>query len=434
MPRTFISFLGAIPYQLTKYYQRNDRSDLSSSMYFVQEALLTAQPNEWGSEDRIWIFTTADAKDKNYKNRTDRDGKVIGPGLEASLQRLKEEGKIGHFDAVEIPNGYSTEEMWQVFERVYSKIREEDELFLDVTYGFRSLPMLATILVNYARTLKKAQVKAIYYGIYEAGRQERDAKKNPEEAPESPVIDLNVFPELQDWTYAAQSFLDAGNPVHLSRLTHDKHPNFSSGMLNFSEAILTCRGYNLVREKDIDGLKSLIDQLGQDSGLQQQLEPLLREVARKLSPFHSNNLNNGFAAVQWCIDHGLVQQGITFLQETIVSHLVEKVVGPNHLNNKLYRALSGDVLNDNRNPSKRNLDMATKENVDNLQATFDKMKSYAKNKNGLIKYYKTLTGNNGFRNDINHCGFKDAPLSAQELKKNLESVFNNIKPLLYTHP
>ena len=29
MPRTFISFLGAVTYQQAKYYQRPDRKDLS---------------------------------------------------------------------------------------------------------------------------------------------------------------------------------------------------------------------------------------------------------------------------------------------------------------------------------------------------------------------------------------------------------------------
>lgn len=445
MARTFISFLGAISYQLTRYYQKPDRSDLSNPTHYVQEAILSAQSERWTPEDKIWIFTTEEARKNNYSGRQEGKSVLPGEGLESALQRLQRNGKIAHFEPVDIPNGYSTEEMWTVFKQVFDKIRPGDELHLDVTFGFRSLPMLTTILINYARTLRQVQVKAIYYGVFEAGRQEwieenkkrKDLGQAETEAPvESPIIDLNVFTELQDWTYAAQSFLDAGNSAALARLTKKQHPEFSSGILGFSQAILNCRGADLVQRLDIDGLKARVGQLGRESGLQQQLLPLLEKVEEKISPFQSETLQNGFAAVQWCIDHGMVQQGITFLQETAVSYVIEAVLGKSELNNPVYRYAANGTLNraysadrtlrDCRDDIER-LRMDEAEIRESYQSMYDFVQAIP----GLSRRYRELTGKAGFRNDINHCGFRDAPLSPAELKNKLKQVFAQIKPLLY---
>ena len=66
------------------------------------------------------------------------------------------------FQAVHIPEGKSTEEMWELFEVIYSQLQEGDELYLDITNSFRYLPMLLVVLVNYAKMLKNVTVKAIF--------------------------------------------------------------------------------------------------------------------------------------------------------------------------------------------------------------------------------------------------------------------------------
>ncbi|MBK6949003.1 MAG: TM1812 family CRISPR-associated protein [Haliscomenobacter sp.] len=149
MPRTFISFLGANDYLPTRYYRRADRSDLTTPLYYVQEAILASIDGPWTSEDSIWIFTTAEAREKNYHNRVEKRGEILhrGDRLEAALIRLKMTGRIAQYDAVDIPNGYTQPEIWAVFETVLNKLRPNDEVIMDITYGFRSLPMLALVLL-----------------------------------------------------------------------------------------------------------------------------------------------------------------------------------------------------------------------------------------------------------------------------------------------
>jgi CRISPR-associated Csx2 family protein len=436
MPRKiFLSFLGAVPYYLTKYYCKTDRSDLSDEIYFVQEHLIRQHPDI----DKAFIFTTVEAFKNNYVSRIERpkDQAAIlhdGQGLEHQLGQLQDEQLLSAYCSVNIPNGYSEAEIWQVFQTVFEQLEEEDEVIFDVTFGFRSLPMLVIVLLNYARTLKGIQVKAIYYGNYEAGKEEQKTTKTPHV--EAPVLRLDAFVQLQDWTHAAQSFV-VGNVAPLSEITKEKYPDFSQEMDAFAKAILTCRGLGLAQDVKIDDLKASIREMSDQSDIDVVLQPLLDKVSAKISPFESGQLSNGFAAVDWCIQHNMTQQGITFLQETLISYMVERFWRRDALIDVYLRDLAGSALqlllpekNNHLNPQKsKPFSQKSSAQQDDIRDIYNKMCEFVKNKTPLSKLYKELVGKDGFRNDINHCGYKISYLSPDELNESLRTLFSNIKSL-----
>ncbi|MBX2929802.1 MAG: TIGR02221 family CRISPR-associated protein [Saprospiraceae bacterium] len=436
MPRKiFLSFLGAIPYFPTKYYLEADRRDLSNEIYFVQEHLIRQHP---GITEAI-TFTTDDARKNNYENRIERprDQAPIyheGQGLEGILKQLKAEGILNKYRSEHIPNGYSEAEIWEVFQVVYEQLNEGDMVVFDVTFGFRSLPMLVIVLLNYARTLKNIQVEAIYYGNYEAGKDEKTHKTMPHV--EAPILRLDAFVHLQDWTHAAQSFM-IGNVIPLSEITKEKHPDFSHEINAFAKAILTCRGLGLAEDVKIDELKTSVRQMSEQSDIDVVLQPLLNKVSAKISPFDSGQLSNGFAAVDWCIQHNMTQQGITFLQETLISYMVEKFLGQDSLINIYERELAGSALQ--LFPSKNCMSLdpiknkffaqKTDDEKRNTILVYEEMREFVKNKTPLRDLYKELVGKDGFRNDINHCGYRRPYLRPEELNEALRNLFEKIKSL-----
>lgn len=432
--KVFISFLGAVTYYPTKYYCQNDRSDLSEEIYYVQDHLIRQHP---GITKAI-IFTTEKASEWNYHNRMNRKTKEgieydEGEGLKSVLQALKDEGLLQDFDEEPIPNGYTEAEIWEVFQKVFEQLGEGDQVVFDVTFGFRSLPMLVIVLLNYARTLRNIQVEAIYYGNYEAGRAEKD-NKNMSHV-EAPVLRLDTFVELQEWTHAAQSFM-VGNVAPLSSITQDKHPEFSKEIDTFSKAILTCRGLRLVEDVEIDKLKESIRLMSEQSDIEVVLQPLLEKVSAKIAPFGSKQLSNGFAAVEWCIQHNMVQQGITFLQETIISYMVERFFGKEALTSVYERDLAGSALqlfhtNKNRflQESFKAFKQKTEQEREDIKNIYTQMREFVKNKTPLKDLYAELVGEKGFRNDINHCGFRKHYLHPEELNESLKSLFEKIKSL-----
>lgn len=453
MPQKFISFLGAIPYQETRYYFDTGRKAMAEPTPYVQEAILTMGITGWdAAKDKVLIFTTPEAFANNYENRIlrfDREKMqpvlAKGEGLESKLLQLQQKSIIGEYHSITIPNGNNEAEIWEVFQAVYDCLEPGDEVYLDITYGFRSLPMLGITLLNYAKALQHVRVKAIYYGNYEAGRAElqsraQQAKKGQNgdsgqaeaEMVEAPVINLMPFAELQEWTYAARTFLESGNARPLSGLVSDQDENLSQELHTFSQALSACRGGALAQDLKIGLLKQVVS-IGQQMDIEQQLRPLLAEIEKKIAPFESGSLANGLAAVQWCIDHGLLQQGITFLQETLISYVVDHTLGRGEVNNQFFRLLAGFALNGARKLPKDFLQKSKQFSLSlsktQIEGLFQSMQQWVRSKGKLIKHYQKLTGRKGFRNDINHCGFRDGYLSPDELTEKLKSLFENIQQL-----
>lgn len=412
MPKKFISFLGAIPYEPARYYFSGDSSMMASPTPYVQEAIFEKALADWQPADKVVIFTTEEAKNKNYHHRiTRKEGLLENKGLEHVLKRLNNQGQIGSFEAASIPNGNTEEEIWEVFQAVFQHIEDGDELYFDITFGFRSLPMLGIVLLDYARTLRQVEVRKIFYGNFEAGR----VRQKPGQLVEAPVLDLTSFAQLQDWTAASRLFLQGGNAEPIADLAEQHNPEISRNLRLFAPAILTCRGMQLARDIDISSFKQLVDtSLGLP--IAAQLRPLLSKIQEKLAPFSTGNTRNGLIAVRWCIDNGLIQQGYTFLLETIISLALERIFEEDMLADLNYRNAVSAALN-GISPNNKKLRISIP------KPEYEFICDYIGRCNGLAELFQQLTGKKGLRNDINHCGFRDTYASPATLKEELTGLY-----------
>jgi CRISPR-associated DxTHG motif protein len=78
---------------------------------------------------------------------------------------------------------------------------------LDVTHGYRSLPVLALMAAAYLRVAADITVSKVVYGAYDARQDDR-----------APVFDLTPFLELLEWTSATEQFVRAGNAEPIAAL------------------------------------------------------------------------------------------------------------------------------------------------------------------------------------------------------------------------
>src|SRR5690606_16601888 len=89
-------------------------------------------------------------------------------GLHTRLQELKANGKLkAGIKTEDIPEGFSSEEIWSIFQKIVDNVHTGDIIYLDITHAFRSIPMLGMVLLNYLKALHRIEVKAIYYGAFE---------------------------------------------------------------------------------------------------------------------------------------------------------------------------------------------------------------------------------------------------------------------------
>jgi len=109
---------------------------------------------------------------------------------------------------VDIPDGKSEAELWEIFEKFGEHLKEGDEVVLDLTHGFRHLPALLLSAVQYYAARKRIKILGVYYGAYEA----RDESNNV------PIFDLTPLVDLPEWSYGVRLFSDYLLPKLLAEM------------------------------------------------------------------------------------------------------------------------------------------------------------------------------------------------------------------------
>lgn len=327
MARVFLSPLGTNKYVDCYYMVDGKRSE--NPVVFVQEALLDQICKDWTPQDRILIACTAEAESKNWI-----DGGNFPEGLESRIRRL---GLKAPYHKVAIPEGRNEEEIMNIFMILMDALQEGDQIYLDITHSFRSLPLLQTVIVNYAKVLKNIEVHRILYGAFETLGPVQLVKDMPLERRVAPVLDLTPYDTLLDWARAVDLFHKAGRPHEIKRLVarnlgpifaqkDNKDDQASAKALSELSNRLTslCSNLAAVRGPKIAEARGLDEDIDavENQRLIPPLQPLLEMVRRKLQGFNAADPEaKGFEAAAWCLEHELIPQAYVFLRETVLSGL-----------------------------------------------------------------------------------------------------------------
>lgn len=347
MARILLSTLGTGRYLEGSYILRGSASSCTP---FIQEALAEILCKSWGPEDRITVFCTGESEKKNWV-----DGSNFERGLESRLKGLPIQASVRR---VLIPEGRSEDEIMGIFNAVYAELNHGDEVVLDITHSFRSLPLLNTVILNYAKVLKKIRVSAILYGAFESLGPLKEIEKLPSECRRAPVFDLTPYDTLLDWSVAVDDFvrhgwterlqeLVAGKVVPILRATQGGDETLRE--LNKLANRLHGMALNILTARcpEIERFSSLTEVVERIKGQQviPPLNPLLDLLLSKTRPFDTvHPEEKGFEAVEWCIAHNLVPQGYTILRETLISGMC-RLLGKNPCVREEREDFIGSLLN-----------------------------------------------------------------------------------------
>lgn len=318
--KLFISFLGTGFYGPCTYF--DDKGSYTRTRFIQQATLEQIGARVWAKPDAVRFFVTEKAFEENWdksrKTRPNRNGEV------EPYIRLEEVIGGMHLQAdvkavTGIPVGNSTEEMWEIFGRVYDEMEEGDELYIDLTHAFRYLPMLVLVLSNYAKFLKNVTVRHLSYGNYEG--RDKDGR--------APIVDLLPLTKLQDWTTVAADFLNNGYADGLQRMAmesgagHNDDRHDTGGVGEFADVLekfamdrKTCRGPEITRGDMRQRLHDISRQM--DASDIPPLKFILQHIRERVTP-PANTLEMVVGAAEWCYDKQLWQQSLSILQEGIVT-------------------------------------------------------------------------------------------------------------------
>ena len=412
MARVYLSFLGTNDYIPCAYYSSDGLG--VPNVRFVQEATVQLFCKAWSQEDRILIFTTDEAYRKNWEDNghTDSDGKT--PEREGLKRRLGRLGLQPSIQNVAIPEGKTEQEIWRIFQVLFESFGSSDRAIFDITHSFRSIPMLAMVVLNYAKVMKGLSVESIYYGAFETLGSHQQASKMPLEHRRVPIFDLTAFDALLDWTLAIDRFLEAGDATRACQLAmNEVRPllrdsrgadqaaaairSVAEELERFSKVMATCRG-----RKISDVAIQLKRKVAQCAGLESvpaPFKPLLGKIAERMEVFSGDSIPDGVRATRWCLEHNLIQQACTILREVVIGYFVERAgADPTNQDQREFASHAAQKLAQGKSTEEplRNGkgDLQIKQRIlQVLEADLE-----------LVKVYAKLAA---ARNDLNHAGFRD---------------------------
>ena len=399
---------------------------------------------------------TDSAKIKNWDNNGDEKG---------LHSILKENFPNLNINIKYIPNGSTEKEIMEIFDSIYESMNQDEEIIFDITHGFRSIPMLAMTVLNYAKTIKNIQISGIYYGAYEAG-----VKEEGSDIMKAPIFDLTIYNSILNWSTAANSFIKFGNSKEISNLceaeNRNRQKNHSDSSyqninkvirnLNFlTDSISSARGKFVTGQKrqsigaSYNKFKLSLNELNEkNSDILPELKPLFHKIQDSIKDFDSeNNFELGIASIKWCINNEMIQQGYTALEEAIKTYLCYyyKIDEKSKKNRENFckNAINSLIKELNKNRSNAsNSDLIRKN-------SWNTIKEWTKN-DDLSSPELELLENivmtlplelaqlsyeiSGFRNDINHFGFTETMMDSEKLKSSLTNFFNKFQKIIENHP
>jgi len=189
------------------------------------------------------------------------------------------------------------------------EIQPGDEIYLDITHGFRSIPLFMYLMIDFIQTLRKEesiQLSGIFYGMFEA--------QDPETSI-APVVDLNPLFQITQWTKGIYEFTNYGNVDLMVKLLKDS--KLKDTMKDISDLTSLIFIKNL--RSQLDRLKELIDD--------EVPSPLFPYVKPKIQEFADffKGVGSGakfqFRLAEWYFQHGRYANGFICLAESIVTQI-----------------------------------------------------------------------------------------------------------------
>jgi CRISPR-associated Csx2 family protein len=440
----FFSFLGAGKY--SEYIYQWD-GHLSSPTRYVQKALLELLCHGEPEPVRVVMFLTETARRMHWEPDLQVLTNTEPSGLHAELRPLEEQGKIRIENPVAIPDGNTEEEIWEVFDRVSRRLEPGDEVIFDITHSFRFQPMLAMLVLHFARLAKNITIRGIYYGKVDPGLKRGEI---------APIVDLTLFGDLQAWIDGVSTFVQTGRADSLNRWIHDKEadPHAKNGIQNtvkslqnlgrkleeLTSSLETCRGM-VIQERAAEVLQ-LCDKVLNRKEIPAPFRPfyqLVRQIREKVSDMAiSDPVESGLEAVEWCKRHGLIQQAYTILDELVTTTLGLAVgLGEKQLLEHEWRKAliicCRTVKANSAETTKREKGTEEDDHAEGRENDLRKqaltpeqqewIQQWKERYPRLFKLHEKLKND---RNDLNHAGMRNGSKKPEEFVESLEQKYREL--------
>lgn len=380
-----ISFLGYHNYKDTTYTYNNQE---------YQTPFMTEAAFHFFKPDQILVFVTEEARKTNFP-------------------LLKE--RLPEATPVDIPSGKSEEELWKIFDQIATSIEKNDEVIMDITNAFRSIPVLSFITLSFVQIVQNIKVSKLIYGAF-------DATVNSK----TPVFDLTPFLNLLNWTTATDAFLKYGRADDLVPLAQQGYSDLANTLDELTKSLQTSRTARVMQSAH-----GLSEKISASRNLQEASSPPFRLLLDQINHEYSNfgldkptnhigeYLEKQLDMIKWYISKGMYVQALTSMREWLIT-LVMFDGGKVIFEHEYRNAISNNIIGENSLSSK-----AKKKLIEFVDAI--KLEASPKILQEAKRIWKELPK---FRNDVAHSGMGHDARSFDEIKLKSQEFYKQLEELL----
>ncbi len=257
--------------------------------------------------------------------------KIYIVGTSESLWNIATEYLGNNYEKVIVPYGKSYEEFWEIFKRFFTAIKVENgEIYFDVTHGFRSIPIFVSTLLNFFTKVKGAQIKGVYYGIFEARDEEGI----------TPIINMLPFLEMSRLIDAFYIFKKYSDGRDISEIIMENFKKLPSGeekkkygklksLANHLEFYSKSIGFSALKpyQKSLQKLKNIVNKIVDIPDNLKAIEFLiddLKEEFEKFSPL-TKEWEKDLETSKLLFERNRYAQSLTILRETLITYVIEEI-------------------------------------------------------------------------------------------------------------
>lgn len=338
MSKVLIAFLGTgrkdrneqskYAYEAANYQFDNSKSvatpffaDAMMQYYDIQKVLLIGTPGSmWGEVYRYFCVKNGIELDETlwleiseYCENATKDSPLEIPHQDRIEQAIGNGSKV-----ILLHYGLNKSEQdinAATFLSLEKYINKNDEIYLDITHSFRSLPMYMMNLLLYMKTISDKQVKIanISYGMLEA------SARNAEGQSITPVVNLTDTEHIMDWIIGAYAFKEYGNSYKIAELLDaESEKEAANRFREFSDEM------NL---NHLDGLQNQVQNLSAIKNRTFSTIPnaiLPNAISTYIKAFKANSdAEFQYKIACWHYEHKNYASSYLSLLEALLTHVVE---------------------------------------------------------------------------------------------------------------
>jgi hypothetical protein len=223
---------------------------------------------------------------------------------------------------IEIEEDMSAAGQWRWFEEILGQIQSGDRLTVDLTHGYRAVPIVFSTAISFLQRARKVVVEGVYYGAYEKNRDL------------SPIIDMKDFYIINEWAEGVSRLVEDADARKLAELTQEA-PDFQVASLNDVELLdklndLTNRIRDVDMHKVGEVARITLDRIASSraggNAVGDLLLGLIREkysgIAGSTPPSGKYDLayfQGQLAYIDLLLEHKLYMQAFTVMRELVGS-------------------------------------------------------------------------------------------------------------------